>query len=231
MTNNNPNNPMSTNNNPTNTNSTTITTTKIEKNPWESINDMLIHNKCWLCEQPFPRARTKKVFQVSHLLSFYHQLYMSTIHNKEDNNDNSNENLLDNDSTIFQSDLNIANNDINDNKIFPMNSKKHFISQNLQKCYDNYVYMMSMNENKPDLLLASFQKYDIEVWMSGLICGLTPSCKEELIYFVESKASTTNSTNKDDSNNNSKKIMNMSLYSNKDCPPGCGCDNPWPFLL
>jgi hypothetical protein len=41
----------------------------ILRSPWLSISDMLIANRCWLCEAPFQRGYKKKVFLVSQLVS------------------------------------------------------------------------------------------------------------------------------------------------------------------
>lgn len=39
------------------------------RSPWLSVSDMLISNKCWLCDSPFQRGYKKKVFLVSQLVS------------------------------------------------------------------------------------------------------------------------------------------------------------------
>lgn len=41
----------------------------VSRSPWLSISDMLIANKCWLCDTPFQRGYKKKVFMVSNLVS------------------------------------------------------------------------------------------------------------------------------------------------------------------
>lgn len=42
---------------------------RILRSPWLSVSDMLISNKCWLCNTPFQRGYKKKVFMVSQLVS------------------------------------------------------------------------------------------------------------------------------------------------------------------
>jgi hypothetical protein len=70
--------------------------------------------------------------------------------------------------------------------------------------------------------------------MSGLVCGISADCKHDLSLFIKPKASSSSST----TGTAGGKPTNMFgglLGSGKDkdgndCPPGCGCDNPWPFL-
>ena len=38
--------------------------------PWTSISDMLVRNKCWICESVFQRGSKRKVFMVSNLISY-----------------------------------------------------------------------------------------------------------------------------------------------------------------
>ena len=44
--------------------------TDTEQSVWSSVNDMLIQNSCWICLQPFMKKKTKKVFQITHLLRY-----------------------------------------------------------------------------------------------------------------------------------------------------------------
>ena len=44
-------------------------------NPWNTINDMLIQNRCWLCHETFRRGKMKKVFMLSHLLTYAEERY------------------------------------------------------------------------------------------------------------------------------------------------------------
>ena len=45
------------------------------ENPWSTINDMLIQNRCWLCRETFLRGKMKKVFMLSHLLAYVEERY------------------------------------------------------------------------------------------------------------------------------------------------------------
>lgn len=42
---------------------------RMQRSPWLSVSDMLIANKCWLCNAPFQRGYKKKVFMVSQLVN------------------------------------------------------------------------------------------------------------------------------------------------------------------
>lgn len=65
------------------------------------------------------------------------------------------------------------------------------------------------------LIEADFKASQVERWMSGLAC-----CRSELCNAVfECIVPPTEVDGKP------KKFFN----DPKDCPPGCGCDNPWPF--
>ena len=115
------------------------------------------------------------------------------------------------------------------------NNNKHptFISNNLQQCYEYYVTMLQLTtDDTPDYLLQSFNQHEIQVWMSGLICNTNSNCQKELIYFIASKvpSTTTTSSNSDSSINGNVSFQHISKLSNNNCLPGCGCDNPWPFL-
>mmetsp|Transcript_14589 Transcript_14589/g.32753 ORF Transcript_14589/g.32753 Transcript_14589/m.32753 type:complete len:93 (+) Transcript_14589:151-429(+) len=83
-------------------------------------------------------------------------------------------------------------------------------------------------EEDPQHLFAEFKENDVETWMSGLVCGTTPDCKQELAYFIEQKekSGATGATKAKKKSN----LFSFASNNNPDCPPGCDCDNPWPFL-
>ena len=62
--------------------------------------------------------------------------------------------------------------------------------------------------------------------MSGLLCGLSPDCSDEILLFVPDYDKRRPSP----SYLKKEKDPMSNLNINKDCPPGCGCDNPWAFL-
>jgi hypothetical protein len=163
----------------------------IEKSPWLSINDMLIQNKCWLCEDVFPRGLKKKVFQVSHLTDYFYKRRLAEMKNE---------------------------------------GLPQMYSRNLQRCYESYKALVPIDDiDNTDNLQKELQVNDVEVWMSGLLCGRTVGCMSDLCLIlpennrveVSSKPTTAFAMGA---------IHGTAPDGSKECPPGCGCDNPWPFL-
>lgn len=173
-------------------------------NPWLTINDMLIKNRCWLCEDVFQRGKVKKVFQVSALLEYFdRRLRHETIapDKPQDGIDSSN------------------NEDIS--------SKDAFKAKNLRNCYEHYKAVIGNDkEANAKKFLDILKDNDIELWMSGLICGSKDACKEEMAHFIVDAPTTATSSTKSSKNS----PFTFANKDNKDCPPGCNCDNPWPFL-
>ena len=68
---------------------------------------------------------------------------------------------------------------------------------------------------------------DVALWMSGLLCGVSPHCSSEMRMFVPGFK-------------NERvpfflveqpQLANSQLsQTDKNCLPGCGCDNPWAFI-
>eukprot|EP01031_Cornospumella_fuschlensis_P030674 gene30674-37066_t len=173
--------------------------------PFTSVNQMLIYNKCWLCEKNFPKGLKKKVFQVSHVLDFCKASY-------------------------------------------ERNSLPTFATKHLRNCYEFYVAFMDQEHAKlglprpvgtavsPDAneaLHKHLNQEDVEIWMSGLICYKNPECKADIKLFLPQ-------ADQDQSTEAAGSIVSDSGVfviekkphekSDQDCPPGCMCDNPWPFL-
>ena len=206
-----------------------------EKSPWASINDVLIQNRCWLCEQYFPRGKVKKVFQVSDLLTFYHNHMKRllivrggqiTNISEESEGNNASETKL---STVVNSENSNENEEL-------ISTDYQFISPNLQRCYESYVELMNAGDGKPTKLFEVFGKNDMEVWMSGLVCGGSDECRQELAYFVPDTGNSNRHTPSDGSSANTpsrtevNSMFSFAVPRGTDCPPGCGCDNPWPFM-
>jgi hypothetical protein len=259
----------------------------MKNNPFNSINNMLIHNRCWLCELPFQRGTIKYVFQISDLLSYYHQLYLLSLQNnvdksvKNDNNDDdaaAATDVVKNEKDHDKVDVNDSNNinhdygDNDDDNDYDNNRSNHpnFLSNNLRQCYQYYITMLQLSsKNQKDInqqqkqttqqqqyqnhntndnikahyLLQSFDNHQIQTWMSGLICKTNSNCQQEMIYFIKRKPSSSPSSSSaaasstTASTDGSSRIENhifqpISIMNNnnKNCLPGCGCDNPWPFL-
>lgn len=108
--------------------------------------------------------------------------------------------------------------------------EQKLISPNILNCYERYKYLRESSEasqsNGVDVLEKDLAENDTAVWMSGLLCGVSPDCIAETglfvpgyrgeeipFYLIEQPKSTKSLSQKD-----------------KDCLPGCGCDNPWAFI-
>lgn len=175
------------------------------KSPWSSILDLLKQNKCWLCMNVFPRGKTKNVFQVYHLLDLFEKVSKYYKSSKDD------------DSNLLPSEGLVA--DENASKDGPSTSEPNFVSPNLRACY--YEYVRSGGPEKLDSIVDMMRNScELEVWMSGLVCN-NETCVKEFKYIVP-----------DDDNGSGGASMGSStkLSANQECPPGCGCDNPWAFI-
>jgi hypothetical protein len=170
-----------------------------------SINNMLIYNKCWLCQQPFQRGKMKKVFQVSDLLDFFAQRHIAESTSKSSSEDGASA------------------------------PSEAFKSTHLNECYECFKQLTSVDSSgniDTKNFLSAFRENDLETWMSGLVCAMSESCREEMAYFVKdlsggkAAASAASST----SSAAPVSVFKDTIMSSKDCPPGCNCDNPWPFL-
>ncbi len=144
-------------------------------NPWKTVNDMLMQNKCWFCKQVFKRGKLKKVFQLYQVLQYFERRAA--------------ENLSD----------------------------QILTSENLAACWEQYE-AMGGKENISSII-SDMQQYDIETWMSGLTCYESEDCQRQYKYIFPEAEAPAAATRHD------KLSMMM-----KECPPGCGCDNPWPFI-
>jgi len=103
-----------------------------------------------------------------------------------------------------------------------------FKSKNLKDCYDSFKSLVVIDDNgNIDSLkvVSELRNKDIETWMSGLICGTNPICQEEVVYFVKDLSAISNQGNQSQGSSIFK-----SAVQDKECAPGCNCDNPWPFL-
>lgn len=108
-------------------------------------------------------------------------------------------------------------------KLFDEKDVKDFI--HLQKCWERYC---DFGGATPDLI-NEMKENDVEMWMSGLACCRNAVCKAAYECIIpsppDSDVGAGGSTTK-------KKNSYMSgKFYDKNCPPGCGCDNPWPFML
>jgi len=169
---------------------------------FSSINDNLIQNKCWLCNTTFMKGKMRKVFQVTDVLRYYHERYVSLVYHAE---------KVETDETSSTTEEEQGD-----------NMKKRFLEQeelkcelkstNLRKCYERYEELQGNISRIEDEL----RDVDCAVWMSGLVCCSTDECYKEYKYIIP--------------DDNSLRVQATKVTSSESCPPGCGCDNPWPFL-
>lgn len=174
-------------------------TSSAPKSPWCSVNDMLIQNRCWLCEETFPRGLTKKVFQVSHLTDYCYARREAEAASQ------------------------------------PLAA---ITSKHLSGCYESYKLLVSADDSDNlDRLQGELKAVDVEVWMSGLICAQSAACAADMKLILpfetvdpNAKAEVSYVT----SVQGGAQAINgrlQQMHANKqDCPPGCGCDDPWRFL-
>ena len=100
-----------------------------------------------------------------------------------------------------------------------LNMLKSLESDNLRWCYDDYKAMGGNKEAVEARLLAA----DCATWMSGLICARSAECAMEYLLIVpDGKVSTTVMVG----DAGYQRVKNK----NRDCPPDCGCDNPWAYI-
>ena len=86
-----------------------------------------------------------------------------------------------------------------------------FPSMNLETTFQEY----RANQDDVNLVVAQMKAANIEPWMSGLACGR----KEDCVFDIDIILSIPINSSLD----------NIPKSAN-DCPPNCGCDNPWAFL-
>lgn len=181
----------------------------LESLPFLTITSCLTANRCWLCEQTFPRGLTKKAFQVHNVLDYFQNRY------KQEKDaaaiDAPAESAAPSDELALSNELPVPT------PCPPIRTK------NFADCY-NY-YKKEMDEHGTiDNLLHEFKENDLELWMSGLICALHGGCASDAALFIQSSKKITSSSKK-------KPAIPLGItFANKDCPPNCGCDNPWGFL-
>ena len=108
----------------------------------------------------------------------------------------------------------------------PENLPSPFHSKNLRECFlwfRNFIQITENGEPNTERVVEEIRKNDLETWMSGMVCGASEECEMELSYFIKS-------FDPKQKNEESSKRFKTATMNAKDCPPGCNCDNPWPFL-
>lgn len=159
------------------------------------------------------------MFEVSDLLTFYHNQHKRALASAK---------VVDEESKSAEN----SSEEPSSGEVVDAGTGKDFkfISNNLQSCYDSYVALMKAGEDKPDKLFEEFKANDVEVWMSGLVCGGTAECRQELAYFIENKqhAAGTQASSADKKKVN--EMFSFAIPSGTGCPPGCNCEPSWPFM-
>ena len=175
----------------------------MNRSVFSSINDNLIQNKCWLCDRTFMKGKIRKVFQVTDILRYYHERYVSLVHHNE---------KVVTDEALPSSDHQQQIDNTRERFLEQEELKCELISTNFRKCYKRYEELQGNISKIEDEL----RDIDCAVCMSGLACCSTDECDKEYKYIMP-----------DDT---SLRVQVTKLPSSESCPPGCGCDNPWPFL-
>jgi hypothetical protein len=49
----------------------------IASNAWKSINEMLVQNRCWICQNVFQKGKKKKVFMISQIIQVFKEIQAS----------------------------------------------------------------------------------------------------------------------------------------------------------
>lgn len=204
---------------------------------WETISNCLVMNRCWLCDRVFQRGRVRKVFTVADMLRYLHERYVSEklregnftpghVFSAINTSSTSKEDGIDGNSTADSTSLNTQGNDKESNDAtstqtpsLPQNNDDAYTcilqSQNLSACYRRYYEC----EGNSVLIEQELKEVDMAVWMSGLVCYTTEECAKEFDLMIPNAES------------NRGPLPSMKKFApDEKCPPGCGCDNPWPFL-
>ena len=87
-------------------------------------------------------------------------------------------------------------------------------SANLSNCIQRFADLEG-DKNKVE---QDLKRYDTATWMSGLACCSSDDCCREYSYIMPDEVVAGTAK------------INVFKSSEDDCPPGCNCDNPWPFL-
>lgn len=172
----------------------------VEENPWLSVNDMLLRNRCWICKKIFHQRVRKTPFKVADLFWYFNDRLMSE---KEGEN------------------------------LEPLRS------ENMHKCYEHYKNLMQENR-----IQEIFKNDDIQMWMTGLFCGISADCSKEAKYVVgeyeedngiicgqDPSTSTLTALTASEINARMRAASTATTVDgDAACPPNCGCENPWAFL-
>ena len=203
------------------------------ENPWTTINDMLIQNRCWLCEGVFARGKMKKVFMLSHLLRYLEERHkLEEAKSLDPSTPTCRQLTTEVVAAVAQQQQdkqqqapeggnvdvdNEAKEEAGDGGIM-LDMVKDLSAKNLQWCYEEFKAL----GGDQDKISARLIEAECETWMSGLICARSPECAMEYLLIVpDGKVSTTIMPGESGFKGGS---------STENCDVNCGCDNPWHYI-
>ncbi len=210
---------------------------------WRSINNNLIQNRCWLCDEVFQRGKIKKVFMVEHLLRYLENLlkFVKERKRKADEaaaNPESVQSVFDATNEVRTDGMDVTNDETikgpqtDPNADAAPKVNTHMISRNLLTCWASFRALDGDKEKVAKVL----QKVECEVWMSGLICARSKECATEYLLLVPDGKVSSSVMREDDDQfdvDGYSKTRKGKVFRDKNgnvCPPGCDCDNPWQFI-
>lgn len=162
---------------------------------WDTVTQCLMNNRCWLCEEIFPRGKVKKVFEVSDLLN-YCNARMDTV--KEGSGD------------------------------IPA-----ILCRNLTRVFNRY----SAINGDLKTIECDLEAVNMAPWMSGLVCLRNTNCTNDYNLITMKPPPNSDGSKGEEGSDDSipppEKVAGWlppGFMRKEDCPPGCDCDNPWPFL-
>lgn len=202
------------------------------RSPFNSVNDCLIQNKCWICLETFKKGKMRKVFTVLDVLRFLHDQYVINLNtitrDSSTPSDDIEVSIVSNESSVDDSlsnrtsdkvDIDATAVTVSTTVAVPLLSP--IVSKNLSNCLIRYAQL----EGNKDAIANELKDCEIATWMSGLACVSNETCTAQFHYIMPSSDSTTARVT---SNSVIDSIFKRS--DDGECLPGCGCDNPWPFL-
>lgn len=194
------------------------------ENPWMTINDMLIQNRCWLCEGVFARGKMKKVFMLSHLLRYLEERYkLEEAKALDPSTPTCRQLTTEVVAAVAQQQQEKQGEEDKDKKEaddggIMLDMLKDLSAKGLQWCYEEF---KALNGDQ-DKISARLIEAECETWMSGLICARSPECAMEYLLIVpDGKVSTTIMAGESGFKGGS---------SDQNCDVNCGCDNPWHYI-
>ena len=92
-------------------------------------------------------------------------------------------------------------------------------SHNLRSWFLAFVEDLGGNETQLEEIL---KEKNVTLWFSGLVCCQNEWCLEQYQLIIP--------PSEDEAASAAKALESIRGKLAADCPPGCMCDNPWPFL-